>query len=394
MLTEMCPLDCTYCYIEDRVSDNNVSLKDVDTLINNFSCENPRIIFFGGEPLVKLDLLREIVEKYKDTCQFQVITSGLVNFEKFADSIYKKYPTKFDIQISWDGVESKTRPLRSGVDRQSTVKDIIEYYISKGMRIQPRCVINDDNVAYLYNTYKQFKHWHKTYNRCTGDFTIAHQPRFDISFSSIFKAQLKLILEDIREDLSKGEVPYIPQDYQQKMNAVLSDRKVSSCDAGNYIVLKPNGHIYPCTILSQKSASNGISFDMGHIQHNEYDWTPADSLRNPYPKKSCEGCAWTSICDGGCRYERVVNYGKDWQDTLCPHICSNSEVFFSVFTDWFKSLKSEEYNLLLNKLTNFYNWAMHYDMASHKEANKYRVSLEDDKDLNKVASFNRHTNYG
>ena len=52
MLTEMCPLDCTYCYIEDRVSDNNVSLKDVDTLINNFSCENPRIIFFGGEPFI------------------------------------------------------------------------------------------------------------------------------------------------------------------------------------------------------------------------------------------------------------------------------------------------------------------------------------------------------
>lgn len=395
MLTEMCPLDCTYCYIEDRVTNNEVSMEDIDTLVNNFTCNSePRIIFFGGEPLAKLKLLEDVVEKYKDTCQFQVITSGLVNFEKFAKGIYTKYPDKFDIQISWDGKESKHRLLRLGGDRQNTVKEIIVYYTKRGMRIQPRCVLNDENITYLYNTYKQFKEWYHAYNRSTGDFTIAHQPSFEFSFSTILKTQLKLILADIKSDLGQGILPYIPQDFQQKMNAVLANRKVSSCDAGNYIVLKPDGYIYPCTILSQKSASNGINFNMGHISSNEYDWSPADDLRNPYPKESCNGCEFNSICDGGCRYERVINYANNWKEEICPHICSNSEVYFKTFNAWFDELTDEEYNLLLSKLTKFYNWAMHYDMANHKEAAKFRVSKPDSSNIKGLEPFNRHKNYG
>ena len=44
-----------------------------------------RIIFFGGEPLLRLDLLEYTVKKYYGKIQFQVVTSTMVNFKEFIE---------------------------------------------------------------------------------------------------------------------------------------------------------------------------------------------------------------------------------------------------------------------------------------------------------------------
>lgn len=371
MMTEACPLDCEYCYIKDRKTKNNVSDEDIDTLINAFEYHTPRIIYFGGEPLLEVDHIKRVTERWKHKCQFQVITSGLVNFDKFIDEIYLPNKEKFDIQISWDGFENDNRVLRNGKNKQDRVMATILSSLEMGIPLQVRSVINDvnvDNLEKIYNTYRYLK---QEYPHITGDITLAHQKHFNDDFPEKFRKQFKRTLEIIEEDIKNGIEPFFPLEYMKKMTSALNGRHVSSCDAGNYLVLKPDGALYPCTILSQQN--DDVDFKMGHISDRDLDYDMMDKMRRPSEAEICKTCNVRPVCDGGCRYERVANFGKDWMRKVCGFTCGVSEAWFHETKDWFLKIDEKVYEKVLQRLTLFNNWVMHYDCGLHDEAKKYQT---------------------
>ena len=66
MLTEECPCRCEYCWVKDRANHLTITEDKIEALVNRFSGNTkPLLIFFGGEPLLKQDLIANTVEKYK-----------------------------------------------------------------------------------------------------------------------------------------------------------------------------------------------------------------------------------------------------------------------------------------------------------------------------------------
>lgn len=119
ILTESCNSQCKYCYEKSiKDVDNNLDNKfnfiitkndsqiDLDRLSTFLKKDpNPILIFYGGEPLLKIDKIKEIIDKLKHTSvEFKMQTNG-----KLLDEIPIEYLKKIDkILVSIDGDKKRT----------------------------------------------------------------------------------------------------------------------------------------------------------------------------------------------------------------------------------------------------------------------------------------------
>jgi radical SAM protein with 4Fe4S-binding SPASM domain len=199
-----------------------------------------------------------------------------------------------------------------------------------------------------------------------GDFTIAHQPSFREDFHDILARELLLVLGEMKYE----ETPFIPQMISSYIFNVVKNTKTGSCDAGNYIVMRPNGDIFPCTILSQI----GNEFRIGNINDKYLDLEKIDLLRNA-ATSSCKSCQFHSLCDGGCRYERIYNFREEWGSNICEHQCNIARTIHTVINSWYKSLTTDQRNRIDSKVLQIHGWKTEYSFGDYESAEKVRGGL-------------------
>ena len=305
LLTESCPNRCEYCYIKNRSNPKSMTLEMIDEKIKQ---HNPdRILFFGGEPLVRLDLMKEVVKKYYGKIKFQVVTSTSINFKEFI-GFNKIYPLN-EVQLSWDGF-TKNRIDTSGNSIANDVYKNIEYAIEQGLKFDIKTVISNDNVENMYEIHKKFKSLKK--RGVSGQFVIAHRDYYSDDFYDKLREQLPLTF-----DLSK-----MYKDHLNKIIAVINaDKNFSSCDIGKYITIDPYGNESLCTALSQERKE----FDMNDVQQ-----------RCTHP--DCLKCAYSYLCDGGCRYERYNRFGDNWRSNYLSSTCRVVKIYADTIKNFMDGL--------------------------------------------------------
>ena len=103
-LTDRCNLACRYCYAQHGTSDMTLetALAAVDECTR---CEeNPGIIFFGGEPLLREDLIFDVI----DACErrephrfhYKVTTNGTLVTDAF---LARAESVRLHVAVSCDG---------------------------------------------------------------------------------------------------------------------------------------------------------------------------------------------------------------------------------------------------------------------------------------------------
>ncbi|MDT8900945.1 radical SAM protein [Anaeroselena agilis] len=308
MLTESCPSRCTYCYIKDRDGNSEMTMDTVDRIIAE---HNPyRVIFFGGEPMLKPRLMEEILQKYHGSRKFQIVTSGLVNMD-YLKYFQRRYPLD-EIQVSWDGDGVHSRPLGD-----LALRNILD--LSRTSSLDIKCVLNDANIKDMAVIHRRFTDLQK--EGINGEFVIAHRPDTSEDFVREFRRQLPNCLE------VEGKTY---QEFLTKIQAVINrDEGFCSCDAGQYLVFRPNGEKHHCTILSQ------------------HKYFSVEELTQPCTHPDCRQCDIRFLCDGGCRYERYAVFGDDWQGMYLPQTCSLNRAYHEVITEWLHNL-SPAYRHKLN----------------------------------------------
>lgn len=311
-LTETCPNRCKYCYI--KYKDEAMNEQDIDKYLAHYNPQ--RVIFFGGEPLDRLDLLEYTVMKYYGKIKFQVVTSTCSNFREFLD-FNKKYPLD-EIQLSWDGW-SDSRVDQHGKSIADKVYDNILYAASTGLKFDVKTVINNENIQDLLELHSLFKDWIKL--GINGQFVIAHGENYTENFYTELDRQLPLTF-----DLDK-----MYHEHMNKLNAYLIRDDYATCDVGKYTTVDPRGNENYCTALSQFDIDLGFQKIQERCKHSD-----------------CQNCEHYYMCNGGCVFERYVKYKDKWQYNYLPATCKITKTWIKSIEYFLNSLSQDETNILID----------------------------------------------
>ena len=128
-VTEQCNLRCTYCYQIDKHNTYmpiEVGKQGIDMLLTSTPENNtyinveksPGIIldFIGGEPLLAIDTITELIEYFKQRTielqhpwanrhRFSICSNGLLYFDPKFQELLRKYGSEISFSISIDGIK-------------------------------------------------------------------------------------------------------------------------------------------------------------------------------------------------------------------------------------------------------------------------------------------------
>jgi len=110
LLTEDCNLRCTYCYenhCKHREMTVDTAIKIIEDEMKNSDCDDLILDFFGGEPFLKFDVMKEVCEyvwarKWPKTYMFNASTNGTLIHGKIKDWLQENRH-RFNCGISFDG---------------------------------------------------------------------------------------------------------------------------------------------------------------------------------------------------------------------------------------------------------------------------------------------------
>ncbi|MBI4812191.1 radical SAM protein [Candidatus Falkowbacteria bacterium] len=170
-VTNQCNLDCTYCYIRKNPKDINLNTayKIIDKLISDTFFNEYHVVLFGGEPLLKIDLIKKIVTYgYKKSeiknkkITFSIYSNGTLMNEKNVKTLYK---LGVGLDLSLDGIRESQDQERLFKNKKSSF-DIISQNIPTLLKYYPNSMVHacvtpanvkylSKNIDFFYN--KDFK---------------------------------------------------------------------------------------------------------------------------------------------------------------------------------------------------------------------------------------------
>ena len=180
-VTEQCQLRCTYCY-EGHKKNTYMSLdvgkQAIDFLLNSTPENNPYINpsntpaiiidFIGGEPLLAIDLIEELIKYFKQRTielnhpwairhRFSICSNGIDYFNPKFQNLLKKYSNEISFSISIDGTKKLHDACRIFPDGRGSydiaiqgVKHYMEHY---NKNLDSKMTLAPANLKYLYESF-------------------------------------------------------------------------------------------------------------------------------------------------------------------------------------------------------------------------------------------------
>lgn len=311
-----CNLRCRYCFastgdfgVKRTLMPASVGKKAIDFLIEKSgSRRNLEVDFFGGEPLMNFDVVKEIVmyalERQKKTgknFRFTITTNAMLLNED-----HKKFINKYmgNVVLSLDGrreVNDRMRVRADGTGSYDTIlpriKDMAEsrgqdnYYV-RGTFTRENLDFSKDVLHLADLGFKQIS---------VEPVVAAKDTGFDLrreDLPVLFKEYEDLALEYVkRHNESRGfNFFHFMIDLEQGPCVI---KRMKGCGSGHeYLAVTPEGDLYPCHQFVGME-----QFKMGNV-NNSFDID--DSIcsmfrkQNIYIKDECRKCWARFFCSGGC----------------------------------------------------------------------------------------------
>lgn len=317
--TMKCNFRCTYCFEKcEGYPDEDMSpeiMQKVIELINNRVKNegNLSIAWFGGEPLVKFDIVKELQSKINYLAKEKninvhssIITNGYLLNKKVSDELVD-LGVKF-AQVTIDGskeIHDQRRVLTNG---QGTYEKIIKNLLESNEELQISIRVNIDkkNIG------------------CIDDFLDSLKKSGIVN-----KKNIRLYFSVVRDyDTAKGciaENCYNIKEYSQeemKLNELALRKgiktrtpinpQISSCGAVSTkaLLVEPDGSLQKCWSLVGNKDTR-----IGHLDTNQLDEQKNLFTSNEikwyswsgYKKDECKKCSILPLCMGGCPYYDIYN---------------------------------------------------------------------------------------
>ncbi|AGF55463.1 uncharacterized protein B0P06_000443 [Clostridium saccharoperbutylacetonicum] len=263
IITNSCNLRCSYCYEKNHEYDPNkdmtleIAKKSVDLFFEQIPEKENRtsITFFGGEPLMAFDLMKEIIKYsynhktiggYKGSgYNYVVNTNGtILTDEMFL--LFSKLGHKINIRISVDGYKDNhdvTRKTILGNGSWDILKEnLMKYKILKekyGVKVGLINTINKSNCKDIYYNYSSLY-------ELTGmniGYLFVHEDKLDEKDFEIIKEQV----EKLHNYCIKRKMRFSICNVVSNKNEINVQNNAPICSAGvRSFTVNHKGKIYPC----------------------------------------------------------------------------------------------------------------------------------------------------
>lgn len=329
-LTDRCNLACDYCYGGSE-SCEDMSLETLSKIVDFAVSSTPEgdtleFGFFGGEPLLRPDLMRSGAEMVETSCdaagvefQLRVTTNGTL-LDDDAVSFLSRYGV--NVCVSIDGPPSIHDLHRRYPDGTGSSADVVENLRRAASRLdtlQVNAVFGPDTVALLDRTV--------AFLAAQGIRLIHLNPDISASWpheshDEMFSAYEKVA--DIVVAHYRAGMPLIVNLIDSKIVLFLKDGYSPSdrCGMGTTkIGFAPDGSMYPCERLID-DGRNGHCFGSVHTGGDPIRLAMIQAHtgnRNP----ECRSCAVERFCMNWCGCTNYHMTGAT--DLVAPALCASEK---------------------------------------------------------------------
>ncbi len=309
-----CNLRCRYCFADEgayhakrEFMSLETAKRAIDFLIEQSGSR--RILetdFFGGEPLMNFDVVKQTVRYAKEQAAkrgkkflFTLTTNGLLLKDDVAEFLNREME---NVVLSLDGRKEVHDAVRKTANGKGSFDLVIEN-LKNFVRIR-------GNKSYYVRG---------TFTAKNLDFSKDVLFLADSGFDSI---SLEPVVTDIPDlAITKQDLSRVCDEYDTLCDKYLEyeakgkgfnffhfnvdleggpclSKRVSACGAGNeYFSVVPNGDIYPC-----HQFAGDPDFHMGNVYEGKLDEAIRAKFKKSclFTRKKCENCFAKFICSGGC----------------------------------------------------------------------------------------------
>lgn len=319
-----CNLRCKYCFASTgdfgtgrKLMPLSVGKAAIDFLLaHSVGRENLEVDFFGGEPLMNFDVVKEIVKyarekekEYNKNFRFTITTNGLLLDDDKIDFINREMS---NVVLSIDGRKEVNDKMRVRVDGSGSYDTIIKRYknlVSK----------RGDKEYYVRGTYTKYN----------LDFSEDVMHLYEAGFDKI---SVEPVMEDdsIEYAIAKKDLDQIYREYDKLVDKIselknsgkditffhfMLDldqgpcviKRLRGCGSGNeYVAVTPDGEIYPCHQFVGHE-----EYLMGNLEDGTFNEDIKKEFAgcHVYSKPSCRECWAKFYCSGGCNANNYIYNG-------------------------------------------------------------------------------------
>ena len=325
-----CNLRCKYCFASTGDFGKGRKLMPVETgkkaidflLTHSGNRHNLELDFFGGEPLMNWDAVKEIVdyaiskeEEYNKKFRFTVTTNGVLLDDDSIDYINKEMK---NVVLSLDGRKCVNDNMRLTINGKGSY----DIFVPKFQKLVEKRLQGDNKEYYARGTFTK-----NNLDFAQDVYHIADDLGFDQlsvepviadasepyaiteeDLPTIFAEYEKLAVEMIRRKKAEGRCFnffHFMIDLDQGPCAI---KRLRGCGCGNeYVSVTPDGDIYPC----HQFVGND-EWKMGNLDDETLDIEMKDKFAcsNIYTKEGCKDCWCKFYCSGGCNANNY-SFNKD-----------------------------------------------------------------------------------
>lgn len=314
-VTNRCNLSCKYCFndggqstlILSKEIDKSV-FKDAIDYIASHSNTEVGLSFFGGEPLINFNLIKDIVsycETFDKKWEYTITTNGTLLTYDIAIFFYEH---NFKVVVSYDGeLQDSYRKSISGKKMRSLIKENI-YLLSNILprkNLSLRCTLTHDMIPYVEGIIDEAI----SLNTRIGFGIVALPENNSMNITSDDATKyFEIYSKKVKEQLSARNVKNLTSIMSGGLrNLLLGRKKIFSCKLGmNTISINLNGDIYAChRFVGEENYKIGTIQD--DIVNNKRDLYILRTVDN---RNICSNCWARYLCGGGCAHESVM-YEED-----------------------------------------------------------------------------------
>jgi uncharacterized protein len=324
-VTGDCNLRCDYCYASPKTSATmNLETARLAVELASRHADDVSVIFIGGEPLLRRDLMTQLVAECEagqlGQARFhhQVVTNGTLIDEPF---VRWAAHHQVSISVSLDGtVEAQDRHRRfaNGGGTWRTVVERIPLLVAHNPYLHAQIVVSPDtapqlaeSVAFVFGLGIRFV-----------STAIDHRAAWDGASFNRLEGAYKQVARLYEQKTLRGDRFFLScMDARIRTHVRGPCTEQERCSAGiHQFSVGPSGRIYPCVqFVGDDLPSDQV---IGHVATGfDEEARQRFHLESEGDKAQCEGCALRGRCSSWCacvNWSTTRSVGRV-SPVLCEH---------------------------------------------------------------------------